>query len=238
LVAVPDKVPVIIFAVKLPLASLATMAFAVLAAVAVVALLLTFKAVLIVANLVSEILPAKSLFVTEDAKFNLEYAIDAELEISAFTIVASTILADVTTLSETDDPFTLVNPEPSPTNALAVIVPEIVALEAERPELSVKDVPVAAPKIGVTKVGLFESTKLPLPVEVVVPVPPLATAIVVPLQTPDVMVPTVVKLEETTVDFNVVPDKVPASAIIEVVPAAVKRPLLSTVKVGMAVEDP
>jgi hypothetical protein len=43
---------------------------------------------------------------------------------------------------------------------------------------------VGVPKIGVTRVGLVESTVLPEPVEVVTPVPPLATGRV-PL-TPDV----------------------------------------------------
>ena len=57
LVAVPDKVPVIIFAVKLPLASLATIALAVFAEVAVVAELLTFPAVAIVDKSASVILP-------------------------------------------------------------------------------------------------------------------------------------------------------------------------------------
>ena len=40
--------------------------------------------------------------------------------------------------------------------------------------------------------GLFDNTTLPDPVEVVTPVPPFATAIVVPLQVPLVIVPTVV----------------------------------------------
>jgi hypothetical protein len=66
----------------------------------------------------------------------------------------------------------------------------------------------------------------------------LLFAIAVPLQTPLVIVPTLVKLDPVTVDFKVVPLKVPASAIIEAVPAAVKRPLASTVKVGIAVVDP
>ena len=66
----------------------------------------------------------------------------------------------------------------------------------------------------------------------------LLFAIAVPLQIPLVIVPTEVKLELTTLLARVVPLKVPASAIIDAVPAAVKRPLLSTVKVGMAVVDP
>ena len=52
------------------------------------------------------------------------------------------------------------------------------------------------------------------------------------------MVATPVKLEPVTVDFNAVPLKVPASAIIEADPAAVRRPLASTVNVGIAVVDP
>jgi hypothetical protein len=100
------------------------------------------------------------------------------------------------------------------------------------------EVPVAAPKIGVTNVGVFDKTTLPVPVEVVTPVPPLATAIVVPLHTPDVIVPTLVKLDPVTVDFNVVPLNVPASAIILAVLAAVSLPFASTVNVGIAVEEP
>ena len=46
------------------------------------------------------------------------------------------------------------------------------------------------------------------------PVPPYATANVDPFQVPVVIVPTPVKLELVTVDFKVVPDKVPASATI------------------------
>ena len=52
----PEKVAVIVPALKLPLASLATIASAVFELVAVVALLETFPAVLMVANFVSDIL--------------------------------------------------------------------------------------------------------------------------------------------------------------------------------------
>jgi hypothetical protein len=57
-----------------------------------------------------------------------------------------------------------------------------VMLEVKELILPVTDklVPVAAPSIGVTKVGLVESTLLPEPVEVVTPVPPLATGNAVP----------------------------------------------------------
>ena len=105
--AVPDKVPVMTFALKFPLASRATMAEAVFASVAVVALLLKF------------------------------------------------VILD-----------------PSPTNAFAVMVPETVALEAVNPALKAKEVPDAAPNTGVTSVGLFDKTTLPVPVDEVTPVPP------------------------------------------------------------------
>ena len=56
-VAVPDKVPVIVFAEKFPLPSLATIAFIVFAEVAEVAVLLTLPAVVMVDKSASVILP-------------------------------------------------------------------------------------------------------------------------------------------------------------------------------------
>ena len=56
-VAVPDKVPVIVFAEKFPLPSLATIAFIVFTEVAEVAVLLTLPAVVIVDKSASVILP-------------------------------------------------------------------------------------------------------------------------------------------------------------------------------------
>ncbi len=76
LLASPVKFAVIVPAVKSPFASRATMADAVLALVAVVAELLTFPEVAMVAN--------------------LESAMAADALISAFTIVPSAILALVT----------------------------------------------------------------------------------------------------------------------------------------------
>ena len=111
-------------------------------------------------------------------------------------------------------------------------------VEIGKPVPFVKVTDVGVPKIGVTNVGLVDKTKLPEPVELVTPVPPCATSMVVALQIPEVIVPTEVKLDPVTVGFKVVPLKVPASAIIDAVPAAVKRPLASTVKVGIAVVDP
>jgi hypothetical protein len=94
------------------------------------------------------------------------------------------------------------------------------------------------PNAGVVKVGLFDRTTLPVPVEVVVPVPPLRTAIVVPFHTPVVIVPTLVKELDTTLLARVVPVKVPAGATTALEPAAVIRPLPLTVKFGIAVLDP
>ena len=51
---------------------------------------------------------------------------------------------------------------------------------------------VGVPSKGVVNVGDVERTTEPVPVDVVTPVPPLATATVVPVQTPVVMVPNVV----------------------------------------------
>jgi len=66
--ALPDSAAVIVPAVKFPLASLATMAFAVFADVADVAVLATFPGVVIVASFVSEIAApvAMSAFVTSE----------------------------------------------------------------------------------------------------------------------------------------------------------------------------
>ena len=64
-VTLPVKFAVIVPAVKLPLASRATIALAVLALAAVVAELLTLPAVLIVDSLVSAIEPASIVLVTE-----------------------------------------------------------------------------------------------------------------------------------------------------------------------------
>jgi dihydroxy-acid dehydratase len=52
------------------------------------------------------------------------------------------------------------------------------------------------------------------PAAVVAPVPPFATAIVVPVHVPEVIVPTDVRLDVTTVEFSVVPIPANASALI------------------------
>jgi hypothetical protein len=52
------------------------------------------------------------------------------------------------------------------------------------------------------------------------------------------IVPTEVRLDVTTAEFNVVPERVPAGAITTLVEAAVISPLPLTVKDGMAVELP
>ena len=97
--AVPDKVPVITPAVKLPLASLATIAFAVLALVAVVAVLLTFPELVIVANLLSaiaadELISASTIL---PVKANLLYAIAVPLQVP-LVIIPTLVKLEVTTL--------------------------------------------------------------------------------------------------------------------------------------------
>ena len=65
---------------------------------------------------------------------------------------------------------------------------------------------------------LFETASAPkfvkAPVALIAPVPPFAIAMVVPLQTPVVIVPTLVKLELVTLLANVLPVNVLASASI------------------------
>jgi hypothetical protein len=73
---------------------------------------------------------------------------------------------------------------------------------------------------------------------VVCPVPPFAIAIVVPVQVPDVMVPTDVNELVTTVELSVVPLNVPDGAITALPDAAVISPLALTVNVGIDVDDP
>ena len=77
---------------------------------------------------------------------------------------------------------------------------------------------------------------------VVAPVPPFAIATAVPLQTPLVIVPTLVKLELLILLFKVVPVKLPALILvmeeIAIVDAAVSLPFASTLNVGIVVADP
>ena len=71
-----------------------------------------------------------------------------------------------------------------------VAVVAVVAVAAFPPIFKPAAVPVmfvptnaeGVPKAGVTKVGEFDKTTLPVPVEVVTPVPPLATAKVPPVE--------------------------------------------------------
>ena len=138
-------------------------------------------------------------------------------------IVPTPVKLELTTL------LAKVVPDIVPAVLVMVILPGPFAMETPEPAVKV----------------VLEKLPEPVPISicplagaVVKPVPPLATAMVVPLHTPLVIVPTPVKLELTIDDFNVVPDRVPASAIILVVLAAVNLPLLSTVNVGIAVDDP
>ena len=71
-----------------------------------------------------------------------------------------------------------------------------------------------------------------------VPAPPTLLPITVPLHVPEVIVPTLVKLDPVIVLANEVPVNVPALAIILAELAAVNLPFESTVNVGIAVEEP
>ena len=74
----------------------------------------------------------------------------------------------------------------------------------------------------------------------VVPVMVLAVAMVPKPEAmePPVKIPTEVKEEVITVEFKVLPVRVAAGAMTTAVLAAVNLPWASTVKVGMAVEEP
>lgn len=105
---------------------------------------------------------------------------------------------------------------------LAIPVPKpLTPVAIGNPVALVKVAEVGVPNIGVTKVGLVDNTKLPEPVELVTPVPPCATSIVVALHTPVVIVPTVVKLELTTLLASIVPVNVfeAAATVISALPS-------------------
>jgi hypothetical protein len=72
-----------------------------------------------------------------------------------------------------------------------------------KPVALVNTIADGVPNAGVIKVGEVDNTTLPVPVDVVTPVPPLATAMV-----PDILPEFTV--DETDGIFKVVPDKVAA----------------------------
>ena len=61
---------------------------------------------------------------------------------------------------------------------------------------------------------------------------------VVPVQVPVVIVPTLVNEEETTLELSVVPERVPAGATTAFPLAAVIKPFALTVNEGIEVEEP
>ena len=97
-----------------------------------------------------------------------------------------------------------------------VTVPVVTKLESPGyPVVLVKTPDAGVPNAGVTNVGLLDNTTLPVPVFDVTPVPPCATATVVPSQVPVAIVPNVVTF--------VVPTYDPVATSIEpLIPAAVK----------------
>jgi len=140
--AVPDKVPVMVPAEKLPLASLATIALAVLDEVAVVAELLTFKAVAIVANFESIIaaLLEISALVKDPVILNLEYGIAVALH-TPVVIVPTLVKLDPVTLAANEVPVKV------PASAVSVILPEPFAIEIPEPAVKVvlEKLPVEVP---------------------------------------------------------------------------------------------
>lgn len=97
-----------------------------------------------------------------------------------------------------------------------------------KPVPFVKVTAVGVPKLGVTSVGLVDKTKLPEPVELVTPVPPCATSMVVALQVPMVIVPTDARFaSEVNVEFEV-------AVIFPAVVAVVAFPVVFWFKVGIA----
>ena len=130
-------------------------------------------------------------------------------------------------------PVTL--PEIALVTVKLVSVPTLVREEAVTPEARV--VPVKVPA-GAVPVMLMPAVPAEMLAAVIlVRLAPL-TAPNDPLQVPVVMVPTVVKEEAVTPEARVLPVKVPAGATTAAVLAVVSLPWASTVKVGIAVEEP
>ena len=234
--AVPDKVPVIIFAEKFPLASLATIALAVFALVAVVAELATLPPVLIVANFESSILPANCAFVIPAVLDKLLVVnpvaeiVPALIEIPEPAVNAVCLLLNVVQSALLNKPaVTLVVDaigifkvcvDDAELNAGAVpVVPTVkVCVPEVMPLIAV--IPVAAGFVQAILVPLEDNT-WPFAPTLVNPVPPLATAIVVPLHVPEVMVPTVV----ISVPTNLLAAMLPANCAL-VIPAVLDKLLV------------
>jgi hypothetical protein len=83
-------------------------------------------------------------------------------------------------VSKFPDVPTAVNPVPPLATGSVPVTPVVKG----KPVAFVKVADVGVPKIGVTKVGEVDSTVFPVPVEVVTPVPPAATANVPKLNVP------------------------------------------------------
>ena len=105
-------------------------------------------------------------------EFKLTALLDEPPPTNFDAVKVSETIASVTKLSgRLNGPFNNVNPF----NAVKSPVEFIVPLEIIEPNV-VKDVALAIPKVGLTSIGLFDKTTFTLPVLVVTPVPPLATA--------------------------------------------------------------
>jgi len=126
-VAVPDKVPVIVFAEKFPLPSLATIAFPVFKEVAVVAVLLTLPELVIVANLVSDIaVPLHTPVVIVPTLVKLGKVVKLEFdEAVIFVAVPDKVPVNPSELTEVN-PVTEVTVPPN----VIVVEPKVVVLVA------------------------------------------------------------------------------------------------------------
>lgn len=110
---------------------------------------------------------------------------------------------------------------PFVSNDILVLVAEVIGVFGERTL-----VPITRPKLDLAASA------------VVAPVPPFAMLMVVPLQVPEVITPTLVKLEPVMLLCNAVPVKVPASIDKLIFSEDVSRPFSSTVNTGIVDEDP
>ena len=87
-------------------------------------------------------------------------------------LVRVSVAASVTTMPEAGKVAVEFTPVPPLAAGKVPVTPEVKG----RPVKLVATPLAGVPSAGVTSVGLFDRTKLPVPVEVVTPVPPLATA--------------------------------------------------------------
>ena len=130
--------------------------------------------------------------------FIFDFIVKLVLYIPCFIIDCSNVLREQLQLAKKE--YTVV--------IILLIEIALIALESGAVKVN------GAEKSAMLLVAAVPNSKLVLaPAAFEAPVPPFASAIVVPFQTPEVIVPTLVRLDSTIVDFKEVPDKVVASAV-------------------------